>query len=143
MSADQRTIAERLFDGHYAESDLEDKLEQAGFPETMTLGWDWYDCSLEIHGVAPDFRLSKEALQIVRDAGFARLYVNHADKWETHYTFKAGEDAKPWRVSYPHKRGEGEKGIWVEEVVPTWPPAWFESGYCIVKSNENAKENKL
>ena len=111
------TIAERLFDSHVAVAELEDKLPF----EFERLGWDQYDRSLEIYGVAPDYRLSEADLQVIREAGFAKCYVNHTDKWETHYGFRPGIAPKPWRVSYPHRRGDSG-GIWVEDKVPeAWP----------------------
>lgn len=128
------SIAQRMFDGFFAESSLEDAIDAAGC-EYEKLGWDYYDCSLELHGCAPGFRLPLEAQKIIHDAGFFKCYVNHTDKWETHYGFKPNEpfqESKGWRVSYPHKRGEGEQGILVEEVCQTWPKDWFETGYCRV-----------
>jgi hypothetical protein len=128
------TIAQRLFDSGDAECELEEALTDAGV-EFKSLGWDYYDCSLEIHGVAPDDRLSGSAQKVVYDAGFAKVYVNHTDKWETHYSFKRKEpfsEVKGWRVSYPHKRGANETSILLEERVPSWPKEWFESGYCRV-----------
>lgn len=129
------TIAARLFDGRDAETELEDALEAAGV-KFERLGWDYYDCSVEIHGAPAADRLSADAQRAIHAAGFVKAYVNHVDKWETHYGFKPREEfaeAKGWRVSYPHKRGEDENGIWVEEVCKSWPREWFETGYCIVK----------
>lgn len=133
--SEERSIAERLFDGNSARAELEDELEDAGAPHDR-IGFDEYDCSLEIHGVPPEHRLSDAAQRIVRDAGFVKVYVNHTDKWETHYSWKGPEfvPSKGWRVSYPHRRGEGEKGIWVEEFIPGWPKDWFDSGYAIIKN---------
>jgi hypothetical protein len=111
-----RTIAQRLFDGSFAEGEIEDSLK-IGYE---SIGWDYYDASLEIHGVAPECRLDESTLKAIRDAGFAKVYVNHTDKWETHYTFKSDGTVTPWRVSYPHKRGDSGK-IWVEEIPPGWP----------------------
>lgn len=130
------SIADRMFDGFFAESGLETALDDAGC-EYEKLGWDHYDCSLELHGCAPDFRLPLDAQKVVHDAGFAKCYVNHTDKWETHYSFSGKEfkESKGWRVSYPHKRGGDEKGILVEEVCQTWPKEWFETGYCRVVSS--------
>jgi hypothetical protein len=127
------TIAERLFDNSRAENELEDMLCEAGV-EFERLGWDSYDVSLEIHGVPPESRLSDDIQRMIHGAGFGKVYVNHTDKWETHYSWPLGEfiPVKGWRVSYPHKRGEGESGIWVEEQVSGWPKEWFESGYCRV-----------
>lgn len=129
------SVAERLFDGGFAESELEDILDTVGVPETRR-GWDHYDCSLELYDIDPDYRLTDDAQRAIHGAGFIKVYVNHTDKWETHYTWKSADDfaaVKGWRVSYPHKRGEGEKGIWVEEMIPTWPKDWFESGYALIK----------
>ena len=78
----------------------------------------------------PDYRLSAEIRRVISKAGFAVVYVNHVDKWETHYKLPDGEG---WRVSYPHKRGGGEKSILVEAVVPTWPKEWFDTGYAVVR----------
>lgn len=129
------TLANRLFDGREAECELEILLADAGVVFSR-IGWDSYDASVEMHGVPADYRLSVEAQRAIHDAGFVKAYVNHVDKWETHYGFRPCEEfteAKGWRVSYPHKRGEGENGIWVEEVCKSWPKEWFETGYCIVK----------
>lgn len=118
-------LAERLFDGGKAEAEVECLLDLAGVPYDH-IGWDSYDHSLEIHEVPPDYRLSKDALKAIFDAGFLKIYVNHEDKWETHYP-------GAWRVSYPHKRRVDTKGIWVEEVPSSWPKEWIETGYVIVK----------
>lgn len=126
-------IAQRLFDGDQAECDLEDVLLDAGVTFEK-LGWDHYDCSLEIYGVPPNDRLSEDAQKAIHAAGFCKAYVNHADKWETHYGFNPNESfvvSKGWRVSYPHKRGDGGN-IMVEEVVKGWLDDWFKSGYVVV-----------
>lgn len=130
-----KSLAERMFDGFFAESHLEHLIDEAGAVYEK-LAWDHYDCSLELHGCAPDFRLPVEAQKVVHGAGFDKCYVNHTDKWETHYSFRSKEfqESKGWRVSYPHRRGEGEKGILIEEVCQSWPKEWFETGYCRVIS---------
>lgn len=133
------TIAARMFDGHDAECELETLLADAGAIFDR-LGWDHYDSSVELHGVPADYRLSIAVQGIIHKAGFVKAYINHVDKWETHYGFKPREaftEAKGWRVSYPHKRGDDAKGIWVEEVCTTWPKEWFETGYCIVRPPSN------
>lgn len=132
-----KSLAERLFDGRSAECELELEalLDDAGL-EFKSLGWDHYDCSVEIYGVAPEARLSADAQKVVHAAGFCKAYVNHADKWETHYSFNPSEpfaESKGWRVSYPHKRGEEGGKILVEEHVPSWPQSWFETGYVLIK----------
>ena len=135
QTIDQRSIAERMFDGFRAESDLSDRLSDTGI-EFERLGHDYYDCSLEVDGVPTDQRLSEAAQKIVHAAGFCKVYVNHVDHWETHYRFNPEKDFAPsdgWRVCYPHKRGEGEKGIWVEHHVASWPQDWFDTGYVLIK----------
>lgn len=131
------SIAERLYDGTAAECEIEDQLADAGV-QFEKIGWDHYDWSLEIFDVPPDHRLSEEAQRFAHSAGFAKVYVNHTDGWETHYSLpRPGKEFAPikgWRVSYPHKRGPQENGIWVEEVCPTWPEEWFKTGYAIVKT---------
>lgn len=131
----ERSLAERIFDGGEAESELSVQLYEAGVP-FENIGWDWYDCSLELRGIPPEYRLPEEVQRIVHKAGFGTCYVNHKDKWETHYHFDPrGEFAisTGWRVSYPHKRNDGSKDIWVESQVPSWPSEWFSSGYAKVK----------
>lgn len=132
-----KSIAERIFDGGWAESELEMKLD-INFDH---LGWDHYDNSLEIYEVADDDRLSPKDQQTIWEAGFSKCYVNHKNKWETHYSWwkagnKQGEPFKPidgWRVSYPHKRNDGDPATHVEAQPPSWPKSWFETGACIVK----------
>ena len=123
-------LAGRMFDGAHAESELEEQLFDAGVSFSK-IGFDPYDCSIELYGLPNDFRLSEEVQKIIYAAGFAKAYCNHQDKWETHYAFDATKDfamSKGWRVSYPHKRGDDEKAILVEEFVPTWPKEWFDDG---------------
>lgn len=123
------TVAEQLFEARLVECRLEDALDDAGVV-LERLGWDYYDCSLEICGVPPDQRLSEVAQRIVFDAGFMKLYVNHTDKWETHYSFgKEFSKQEGWRVSYPHKRNDWTPSILVEKPVATWPQKWFDTGY--------------
>ncbi len=127
------TIAARLFSADEASCQLEDMLSKAGV-EFTSIGWDQYDLSLEIHGVPVADRLIDAAKKLCAEAGFAKIYVNHVDRWETHYSIKDGVVSDGWRVSYPHKRAEGATGILVEQPVKSWPREWFESGYaCVVE----------
>lgn len=87
-------LADRLFDAHRvigrAEGELYEELERLGVP-VDDLGWDDYDESVELLGVAADYRLSVDAQRFLYEAGFQKVYVNHVDKWETHYTFNLTE----------------------------------------------------
>ena len=126
-----------MVDGNTACAVLENALSDADVPYER-FGWDWYDNSVELHDVPSDYRLTIEAQRIIYDAGFELAYVNHTDKWETHYRFnlkKPFVESAGWRVSYPHKRGETGGSIWVEAVVSGWPSEWFDTGYCVVKDD--------
>lgn len=133
-----KTIAEIIFEGEHAQSVIEDELIALDIQFEDT-SYDNYDNSMELYDVPNECRLSVEAQKLLFDAGFSKIYLNHNDKWETHYTFQLGEfrEVKGWRVSYPSKRGENENGIWVEEKVDSWPPEWFETGYAIIKEKLN------
>ena len=117
-------LNQRLFDASFAmaaaEGDIYELLLSLDIPHERT-GWDNYDNSLELYGVPPDYRLSDVAVKAIFDAGFAICYVNHTDKWETHYSMSR----PPWRVSYPHKRNDGDSSIWLEEPISTWPSGWL------------------
>ncbi len=130
------TLADRIFESRRAESELETQLEELGVPYEY-IGWDDYDCSLELKGVANDYRLTKEAWSAIKAAGFAKVYVNHLDKWETHYTFSDSKEFDDgWRVSYPHKRKDGTANILVEKHIPNWPQEWFETGDVKIQKKE-------
>lgn len=129
------SLAQRLFDGSGAESEIEDYLDDHGLT-VERIGWDYYDRSLELHGVPATQRLDEAAQEYLYKAGFCKVYVNHEDQWETHYGFDLRQPfaaTKGWRVSYRNKFDRDDKRIWVEEVVPTWPPEWFDTGYAVVK----------
>lgn len=126
---DHKEITQRLFLGSFAESELESALADFGI-EFTKLGWDHYDYSLELYGVPVEVRLSEEVQRFIYDCGFSKVYINHEDKWETHYSWKEPfEISKGWRVSYPHKREDNNTSILVEEEVTSWPQKWFKSGY--------------
>ena len=130
-------FAERLFEDPGLEGGVADSLRRAGVP-FAGLGWDDYDCSVEIDGVPAGYRLSEEAQRVVHEAGFLKAYVNHEDRWETHYNFpldKLFKASGGWRVSYPRKREDEGGKIWVEAVVPGWPAAWFENGEVLIKAS--------
>ena len=131
-------ISEIIFNGLREQNKLEDDLFNLGiiFQDTS---YDDYDNSIELFDVQNDLRLSEEAQKLLFDAGFSTVFLNHLDKWETHYTFRTKEFelVEGWRVSYPQKRGRDEKGIWVEKKVDSWPSGWFETGYAIVKGKQN------
>ena len=139
------SIADRLFDGSGAKNDLEEILDDLGV-QYQSISWDHYDGSLELNSVPVEYRLPEEAQMAIRKAGFIKCYVNHVDKWETHYSWPVGDfiAVEGWRVSYPHRRGPGEKSVWVEKIVGTWPKDWVDTGYVQIKpalgTQETTKE---
>lgn len=81
---EERSLAERMFDGDKAASLLENRLLEAGL-DFDRIRWDSYDGSLELDNVANEVRLSEAQQKLIHDSGFGKVYVNHQDKWETHY----------------------------------------------------------
>jgi hypothetical protein len=98
--SEEKSLAERMFDGTFAEGELEEKLLDAGLDFLVDLRWDYYDGSLEIDSAPNDFRLSPEVQKIIFDSGFGMAYVNHEDKTETHYTWNCREfkPVEGWRT---------------------------------------------
>ncbi len=120
-----------------AKEEAERLLKDHGVP-FASIGWDYYDESLEVHGVEPAWRMSGDARKALAAEGFATVYVNHTDGWETHYSL-SNVSRPGWRVSYPNKgrrEGEHSAAIWVEARVDGWPAQWFDTGYVVIKGNE-------
>ena len=114
------TLSDKLFEMGNIEGQIEDFLYNSSPNLDFTkLGWDDYDCSLEVFGVPKDYVPEKEALNKWAELGFSTIYLTHTDKWETHCTFRE-EGVTTWRVSYPHKRKDGTPEIFVEERVESW-----------------------
>lgn len=141
-----KVLAKRIYLGDYALSELIGQLADGGVKFERT-GHDWYDNSLELHGVPDDFRLTPVQQKIVYDAGFQKCYVNHLNHWETHYNWVRGKGKsfKPdegWRVQYPHK--DNRKGpILVESHVPSWPQDWFDTGYVKIVPSKAKRDAAL
>ena len=128
MAGDSVSTAKEFF----AHSNRLDAFEGELFDLAVSfesLGWDEYDGSLELYGVSPEFRMPEPALKFIFESGFRAIFVNHTDKWETHYSTMNRDG---WRVSYPSKRGPDEQGILVERKIASWPQEWFDSGYVKV-----------
>lgn len=131
------SIAQIIFDGDFQKLVLEDALDETGM-EFERMSFDDYDRSVEFYDVKNDHRLNEKASKIILDAGFNIAFLNHKDKWETHYN-KGSEFKKGWRVSYPHKRGEEGGSILLEEDVEGWPKDWTKSGYVKVINKKKGK----
>ena len=90
---------------------------------------DDYDGSIEFTEVENDTRMSPELQKLVFAEGFTKIYVNHKDKWETHYHNDCNAG---WRVRYSTKVDPTllhQEWIEVEEFPDSWPKEWLESGY--------------
>lgn len=123
-----------------ASNKFKDELAKLGL-NPASIGGDSYDQSVKLYGVDNEVRLSNDQQEMIFSNGFVKIYVTHKDGWETHYSSFYPDrpcPVKGWRVSYPHKRGDEEKGIWVEELVDSWPSEWFDTGYVQIKKSRNA-----
>lgn len=120
----ERKFSDAMFAYHDAERGFESKLVDAGFDFGSIRGDD-YDNSIEFDDVPPDQRMSDGAQRIVYEAGFSKAYVNHTDKWETHYTF---DRSKPFASSRGWRRLERPGGF----DISYWPEGWGdpETGKC-------------
>ena len=129
-----KTIAERLFredyeddeggetpgiaeDAKVAHEELLCLLKAADIPFDR-IGYDWYDRSLELYDVPPDYRLDDTAHAAIASCDFAKVFVNHTDKWETHYNFRPLAKRYGWRIRHKHKSGLDKTQL--EE----WPEGW-------------------
>ena len=80
-------LAGRIFDGYYAENEVESALE-AMFGEDNMLGiaWDHYDSSLEIYPMADcEIVPNREQVKAILAMGFAQFWVNYSDGTERYY----------------------------------------------------------
>lgn len=118
----KKGFADIAYEFDSTKSEFEDDLIDLGI-DFMDLGWDQYDMSLEIKGVPDDDRLSLELQKLIYGNGFLKCYLNHNNKWETHYDL-VNIIEEGWRVSYP--RHSGKDKIMVEKVLKTWDRAGIE-----------------
>lgn len=121
-------FAETAFAFTDAEREFEHDLTDIQDFNYGSLGWDYYDTSLEFISVANDVELTKEALKYLEDNGFYKVYVNHKNGWETHYQLH-GDDKN--RVGYRTKNNtkNGGEDILVEKVPDGIPASYLETGY--------------
>lgn len=117
-------FADKHHEYHVLKDTFETTLYTLCLFEYERFSCDDYDGSIEFHGVMDDVRLNDAACAYLSGQGFSKCYLNHQNKWETHYS--ALPTAKEWRVSYPHKNGG--KGLLVEEI----PESWKEPHNAIV-----------
>jgi hypothetical protein len=132
-----KRFADLMFDYHRAESDFTDALCDAGLEDWGSIGGDWYDGSLELHKVPNDARLNEAVQRVIFDAGFVKVYVNHLDGWETHYSWNHSEPFKPsrgWRRRYVSDPTATTTNVIAGEPNPGyfeisyWPKGWTGPG---------------
>lgn len=130
-------LAEKWWSLQSTESTIEDGMMEAGLDDWSKIGGDPYDNSIEVYGVAPDIRFSAAILDwLLVACGFSKVYVNHVDGWETHYSTG---NRRGWRRRYvsdpsatttnviagPQNNGYFEVSYYPEG----FPPTWLETGY--------------
>lgn len=144
---DRNRFADMIWAFEYAQGDFEMDLEGVGlklYEHYHRIGWDHYDCSIELYGVKDDVRLTPAQQNVIWDAGFIKCYVNHKDGWETHYHWTS-EDIKAMSDGKPFISKRGWRRRWVDDpqakttrsvgaqVAPDnagyyeisyWPPGW-------------------
>lgn len=101
---------------HLSKDSFEERIYELCPFDYEKMWCDDYDSSIEFGGVVPDVRLNEAVCQFLFENGFSRCYVNHSDKWETHY--HKLPKCEEWRVSYLNKFGG--TGILVEEIPKSW-----------------------
>lgn len=121
-------ISSRIFDGAHAECELEDRMFDAGI-KFERIGHDHYDNSLELYDVPVDHRLNEAQQRLISEAGFSKVYVNHVDGWETHYSWDwriKWKPARGWRRRYVKdataKTNRGDGPGYFE--ISYWPEGW-------------------
>lgn len=53
--------------------------------------FDDYDSSFEVYNIRNDYRATKEQCEAIFELGFAKFWIHHLDKAETHYWLRTGE----------------------------------------------------
>lgn len=129
-------------------------LRRLGLTDFQRAWWDDYDNSMELGEVGNDVRLTDEQQQVVIDAGFSRIWLNHKDGWETYYTFydKETESLKVtegWRKRWVSDSTsettrsigvnieDADRGYWeVDRYPEDWPQNRLDTGYFRIVDNE-------
>jgi hypothetical protein len=120
------------------QSEFEDALSEllGEQNEYEKIGWDYYDSSLEIYGLTDACRLSDEAQRFISGQGFVKVYLNHLNGWETHYT---------WNLPFEAVSGWRRKRTQDGFEINYWPKAWntpvalewLKTGYMKIVGDSN------
>lgn len=128
------TFAQEWWDFRERQSEWEEGLyDLIGEFDFDKLGTDGYDCSLEIYKASDDLRLSAEAQAYCRDAGFGKVYVNHKDGWQTHYSelYDAELPLRGWRRK-TNPKGGFFISYWPEGWNTERTADWLKTGYMTI-----------
>lgn len=110
-------FAEAIWAFEKAQCEFKDALDGAGLEvgeHYQRMEWDDYDVSIELCEVNDDVRLTPGQQKIIFDAGFVKIYVNHKDGWETHYSSYYPDRPCPvrgWRRRIEHNTEPGPSGV--------------------------------
>ena len=121
-----------------AEKEFVDKLRNMGLVFDRS-GSDEYDNSVELYAVDDQQRLTPNMQEFIFNEGFATVFVNHKNNWETHYNWdclKPFEADEGWRVSYGHKNQSGQL------MVEKFPEKWKDSPGLLAKAKVVSPEEK-
>jgi hypothetical protein len=80
------TIAQRIHDGGFAGSALEERVGDIWGSLALHMSTDWYDNSLEVYfdAVTPIFGATQEQAEKIFEMGFCQFWLNFLDGTEQH-----------------------------------------------------------
>ena len=138
MAKDHTGFADSWWTYTFAESRFEEDLCEVLGGDFDRLGTDHYDASLEIYKVDDHVRLSEAAQRLIYDAGFGKVYVNHKDGWQTHYSWPGRDPFAPvkgWRRRWVADPAAKTTNVIGKELsaenagyyeISAWPTSWGE-----------------
>lgn len=134
----EQTLAEKWWANSAVVNEIEEGLwenEPTGF-DFQTIRTDNYDSSIEIDGVPADYRLTQDQSDWLKKCGFDKIYVNHTDGWETHYSPGSTNGWRRRYVSDPEAKttnviaGPPNPGYFETNHFPKgFPKDWLKTGY--------------
>ncbi len=125
-----KKFSEIAFNYISAECEFTDAIYEADDEfEYSHLTYDSYDNSVEFYNVDDECRLNEEIQRIIFDAGFSKVFLNHKNSWQTHYSYNQLEE---FTIAIGWRRLIRDNHIYVEEFPPSWPEDWLISGYVVV-----------
>jgi hypothetical protein len=130
---DDGSLASQWWKLQTVKSKIEGGLEDI---DCTRIGGDYYDNSIEIYGVPADHRLTQRDSDWLKECGFSKIYVNHTDGWETHYSpgsiygWRRRYVSDPMATTTNVIAGEPDPGYYETNRFPKgFPEKWLETGY--------------